>query len=401
MAQDDGKKVINLRVAIDQAPELPPPEPVKAAAPATAGTTAQTKAPAAEDGGSVGEPPRWSVEGLPPDCPVTPLGEDGRTCYYLDAGMHLWELPASEHNRLHIMRMFGQQTDFLYQHWPRLTPDKDNAKKPDSEKKFHTTGWRPEAVAESLSAACSRLGDWDAAKKVRGAGAWKDDDGRLVLHCGDVILTGDSQHKPGFIGGYVYPARAALPRPWPHAVPGGDDGPGAWLRSLLRTWTWKRGDLDVTLLIGAIGCGYLGGALKWRTMPWLTGGSGTGKSTLKQAIEDLYAGRLIGCEDPSSAGIHQKLGHATLPVAIDEHEPDELDQGRRTQAVVKLARMAASGALLLRGGADHHGTEFVVRSVFMFFSILIPALLPQDRNRIAVLSLGKLKGDAPAPEIPA
>src|SRR5262245_42950443 len=102
MAQDDGKKVINLRVAIDQAPELPPPEPVKAAAPATAGTTAQTKAPAAEDGGSVGEPPRWSVEGLPPDCPVTPLGEDGRTCYYLDAGMHLWELPASEHNRLHI-----------------------------------------------------------------------------------------------------------------------------------------------------------------------------------------------------------------------------------------------------------------------------------------------------------
>jgi hypothetical protein len=284
------------------------------------------------------------------------------------------------------MRMVGDRIEFLYREWPRTKLDKNGEET--------VVGWKPEAAAEALSAACSTKGDWDAAKKVRGAGAWKGDDGALILHCGDLILAGDATHRPGFIGGYVYPARAAMPRPWPQAVGAGDDGPGAFLLRLFRSWNWKRGDLDARLLLGSIVCGMIGGALKWRPNPWITGGSGTGKSTLKTAIEDLYGGRMIGCEDPSPAGIWQKLGHATLPVAVDEHEPDELDQSRRTQAVIKLARMAASGSLLLRGGADHQGTEFVVRSVFTFFSILVPPLLPQDRNRMCILSLGPLRSEA-------
>jgi hypothetical protein len=54
--------------------------------------------------------------------------------------------------------------------------------------------------------------------------------------------------------------------------------------------------------------------------------------------------------------------------------------------------------MMLRGGADHQGTEFTVRSVFFFFSILIPSLRPQDRNRIAILELGPLRAEA-APSV--
>lgn len=389
MPQDDGPKPINVRLIIDNAREVEPKsEPTTAGPKSSTGKSAKAAAPPA-DGGD-GERHGFNLEGLPEDCPVIPLGENGRVCYYLDAGMHLWELGAHEHNRLHIMRMFGDKTDFLYRHWPRKTQDKD--------KVWHVTGWKPEGAAEALSAACSRLGDWDAAKKVRGAGAWKGDDGKLILHCGDVILMGADQHKPGFHGGHVYPASPALPRLWPGPVAADDNGPGAFLLQLFRCWNWGRGDLDARLLLGAVACGMIGGALKWRPMVWVTGGTGTGKSTLRNSIEDLYAGRLVACEDPSPAGLWQTLGHQTLAIAVDEHEPDELDQSRRPESVVKLARLAASGAMMLRGGADHKSVEFVIRSCFMFFSILIPPLSPQNRNRLAILSLGQLRAEA-APEL--
>jgi len=402
MPQERNEKWRKLEQIIDTSSPLDPlpPQPEANAAPASAPTGAAAPAPAPtarpkkDKPGTPppdrGEPPAYATHGLPDGCPVIPLGNDGKTCYYLDATQHLWELSGEKHNRLNLMRMFGHRTDFLWENWPRMTQDKSGA--------WHTTGWRPEAVAESLSAACSRRGDWDATKRVRGPGAWRADDGTLTLHCGDIILAGDKSHKPGLIDGYVYPARQALPRPWHEAVAGDDDGPGAYLTSLFKTWNWKRA-IDVDLLIGAIGCGMIGGALDWRPLTWTSGGSGTGKSTLSHIIDGIYAGRLIAAEEPSAAGIWQKLGHATLPVAIDEHEPEE-DNRARNQ-IVKLARLAASGAVMLRGGADHQGVEFTIRSCFMFFSILIPPLLTQDANRIAILELGPLRGEAaprPAPE---
>ena len=57
--------------------------------------------------------------------------------------------------------------------------------------------------------------------------------------------------------------------------------------------------------------------------------------------------------------------------------------------MVKLARQASSGGRIGRGGADHKAVDFTVQSAFMFSSILIPPLLPQDRSRIAVLELQK------------
>ena len=46
--------------------------------------------------------------------------------------------------------------------------------------------------------------------------------------------------------------------------------------------------------------------------------------------------------------------------------------------------------MVLRGGSDHQAAGFVVRSAFMFSSILIPPLLDQDLSRIAVLTLKDL-----------
>lgn len=150
------------------------------------------------------------------------------------------------------------------------------------------------------------------------------------------------------------------------------------------------------LLLGWIAAAYVGGALSWRTHLWLTGGFGTGKSTLLNLLEMLFAGALLKVTDATPAGLYQRLGHSSLAVVIDEAEAEQ--DNRRQSGLIKLARQAASGAVTLRGGADHVGSEFTTRSPFLFASILMPPLLPQDRSRLAVIELGQLGGDAP-PEL--
>jgi hypothetical protein len=55
---------------------------------------------------------------------------------------------------------------------------------------------------------------------------------------------------------------------------------------------------------------------------------------------------------------------------------------------------------VLKGGQDHQGQEFTVRSCFLFSSILLPPMLAQDRNRLAILELERIpRGIATTPTI--
>ena len=114
----------------------------------------------------------------------------------------------------------------------------------------------------------------------------------------------------------------------------------------------------------------LGGALEWRPMVWVAGDKGTGKSTLQKVVKGVFGrGGLIPAVDASAAGLWQSLGHSSLPVALDEVESEE--DNRRNNNLLKLARVAASGGQMLRGGSDHKQASFTVRSCFLFSSILI------------------------------
>jgi len=104
-------------------------------------------------------------------------------------------------------------------------------------------------------------------------------------------------------------------------------------------------------------------------------------------------GGLIAVADATEAGLRQSLGYDSLPVLVDELEPGE--NMSAVAGVIRFARISASGGELVRGGVDHKATRFVARSCFMFSSILVPALTPQDRSRIVVLRLGDLRNPRP------
>lgn len=336
---------------------------------------------------------------LPEDCPVVPLGIHEDTAYYLDELRQLRPLKAEKHSRLNIQALFGRESDRLYDYWPRMTQDKDTGE-------WRVTGWRPELAAEALMDAAARKGVWSPQERVRGAGAWTGADGELVWHCGDVVLVmpadGRSRPRreaPGVLGDLVYPASPAIPRPHPEAQAAAERGPAQTLLDHLETWSWRRGEIDAYLLLGWIGAAMLGAALKWRPVGWITGGRGTGKSTLQDHIKWLMGtSGLLQSADPTPAGLRQTLKFACLPVAIDEAEPEE-DNNRTMAGLIKLARIAASGANAHRGGSDHQANQFTLRSCVLFSSILVPPLLPQDRSRMAILELDELPRGAAPPAV--
>jgi hypothetical protein len=322
---------------------------------------------------------------LPEDCPVIPLGAEQDGCWYLDALGQLRFLKARDHSRNNLVHLFSPLTSYIEAHdaWCRF--DKDGNKK----------GIRPEAVADALMRASATAGVWSPYAKVRGRGAWRGADGDLVLHLGRRLWIRGRMERCGLRGQHVYPVSAERPGPHPDQQRDGPDGPAAQLLARLRTWHWERQGLDEVLLLGWICAAMLGGALHWRPAIWITGDRGTGKSTLQELVKQLLVdgeGGYFG-SDVSEAGIRQRVGYDSLPVCFDELEAEEDNQ--RVNKLIGLARQAASGGTILRGGSDHQGQDFIARFSVLYSSILVPPLRSQDLSRIAMLNLQPLRGGKP------
>ncbi|NIJ34326.1 hypothetical protein [Sphingomonas oligoaromativorans] len=364
-------------------------------APAPVGADRRNDAAEHGDDGQ-GYTPRRNM--LPDGCPVVPLGTVNGVCFYLDELCQIREVKPKEHEKKTLESLFGRRSDLCETLWPRYGKPKVN--KETCEEEPNITGWKPEEAGRQLMAACARKGLWSPAGKVRGAGAHRGDNGELILHCGDYIWTGADKRrpwvKPGLIDGLVYPAAEAIQRP---ATETASAEVAREVLAMLGTWNWERGSsgdgdpgIDPMLLLGHIGASLICGWLEWRPATWITGGRGTGKSTLQKLIKQLLGNALISAANITEAWVRQTLKMRTIPIEIDELEAGA--DNRRVQAIIDLARLAASGALMGRGSSDHSAQDFTMRSSFLFSSILVPPLTPADRSRLAMLELNPLEGGA-------
>lgn len=357
----------------------------------------------------------------PLDCPVKPLGMssglDGtQRCYYLNVNGEIVGLEAgNKHGKNNLVALFGHKSAFLENEWPQWS--KPVREYNQSTKQWVETspariiGFDQAKASKAMIMECSRRGIFDPTGRMRGRGAHALPGGGLVMHFGDRLATllvrANGQLKPieyhetGLHDRYVYPAGMPIPRPWAQSV-----GPRAALAvgKLLRTWFWKRPDLDPILALGAIGQGYVGGALGWRSNVWITGGRGTGKSSLngrEGLIPALYGDGLFRTGNTSAAGLRQMLMNSTVPVMIDEAEPGAGGDNRKITEVVELARISSSGDKMHRGGQDHKATEFTLQSPFWFSSINIPPIEASDRSRLAILELKPIPEGTPPLDLAA
>jgi hypothetical protein len=200
-----------------------------------------------------------------------------------------------------VRGVFGGRADLLIEHFPQSG---GAGKGP---------GWSPKDAAGAMMRACADRGVWSPSGRVRGRGAWTDEDGGLVLHCGDAILFRDEWRRPGEIEGPVYPSDLTIPRPleedWREA-PAFEQ-----LRDLLASWRWLRDHLDVYLLAGWVCAAMFGGALDWRPLVWITGDVGTGKSTLYEAM------RLVMGQGRAPCSRRRTPPHSEEPLDLGQGRP--------------------------------------------------------------------------------
>lgn len=351
--------------------------------------------------------------GLPPHCPVRPLGKNKGHLYFMDPVDQFIDMSASKLSQQgEIDNLFGDEIGWLWGFYGKSSSNGELRIK-------------YEDTRRDLIGAASRLVRWnglfDPMRKVRGRGAWRTATGVLVLHLGDSLWVGGEPMELGEVEGHVYARDVDL-------TPPAKDGeisvglsdlfyeqarldpkdkallPGQWLLKAFKTWQWKRPDLDPYLILGYVVCVYLGAAIKWRPSIYPIGDAASGKSSLVSLIKAVLGDRLMDLADPSGAGIYQSLGLAAIGVWVDEFEQEgEEASDNRASTVLKLARYASDGKNMVRGGQDGVPTNYQARGTFAFTGIQPPGLKPAEVSRMAMPRLGafpKAKPGEPEPKAP-
>ena len=248
------------------------------------------------------------------------------------------------------------------------------------------------AAAEFIIRTADRRGIYDPSK-VRGRGAWIDD-GRFVFHHGDYLtVNGQPTDVTKIASRYVYELDRSLPPP--ASIPMTSEE-GEHLLQLAEMFRWKSPS-SAALLAGWVALAPVCGALRWRPHVWLSGGAGSGKTTvLNEYVHHLLGGLDLYAQGNSSeAGIRQTLRADALPVLFDESESNEEGDARRIQNVLGLIRQASteSEAQTLKGTAGGDSMRFHIRSMFCLASIQVALKQQADIERLTVLTLRSKYGE--------
>lgn len=340
---------------------------------------------------------------MPPKCPITVLGKKGDTVYVINAIGEMEEVTRFDLPTL--MRIFAPFVNYLFWAWPawgKAKEDKDTGETipPKVERIQRDQAWT------AIIAEAGRKGLFDPQSNVRGRGGWKAQD-KFLWHSGKHLFSVDVKTdrdnratdwalqaaKPGEYDGFFYAQDNDTVHPWMTPI-GVYDSPAHILLQDLKSWKWERPYIDPVLFLGWIGSAFLSGALDVRPILFTMGGAGTGKSTLHGILRALFGSALYSTANTTAAGIYQNIRQDSRPVAVDEFERKA--NSTKESAIIELARQSYSGAKGYRGGANGDGTEFELRSSFIFSAILHPHLGVQDRTRMIILNLNALEKDGSA-----
>jgi len=302
------------------------------------------------------------------------LGYDKNTFYYLpDKTQQVIELSPGMHTENNLLIL---APGFF---WEEQFPAKGDFK------------FNIKHAYEALINKCIKNGIFDGHELLRGRGAWLDE-GRVVLHMGDKLITDEGEIMPkNFKSKYIYEASRKLNIPVSERA----STPEAHkLVEICEKLTWEN-SLSASLLAGWCVIAPVCGILSWRPHIWVTGQSGSGKTTvIKDIIEKVVGPIVLIVEgNTSEAGIRQQIQQDARPVIFDEAETEDKSSALRMKSILDLARVASSGGRILKGDTSGQGTSYSIRSAFCFSSINTSLHHYADESRVSKLILKPDKGN--------
>lgn len=316
----------------------------------------------------------------PPPAPTRPaelapfriLGWDRNSGFYLPNGSRqVLELPASAHTKLNLVSLAPLS------YW------QDNFSSQDK-RSGDKVQW--DMAADCLMRKAQAHGLFDA-DLIRGRGAWWER-GKWAVHIGDkVIINGQAHELRDAPSDYIYELAPPLPIAFENPL---GTGEAVKLVQICERLRWEK-PIDGKLLAGWVFLAPICGALDWRPHIWITGGAGSGKSTvLNHIIARALSKTMLYIEgDTTEAGIRQQLQHDALPVVFDEFESERKKATDRVEDVMALVTMASSetGGKILKGGSGGKASSYRIRSMFAFASIAVNLRQHAAQTRVRVLSL--------------
>ena len=321
----------------------------------------------------------WDASSL--EATVRPLGYDGELFFYYSAEKRqVTTLAASKHTELNLLALAPEQ-------WWRL-----NFPTKSERQRFNTA-----MAADWLMRACYLKGVYDP-ENVRGRGAWWDD-GRTVMHMGDrLVVDGIETQLHAYQSRFLYPAARRIKGPQGAPLTNAEARVIIDAAKLIK---WEM-PASAALFTGWIALAPICGALRWRPHIWVTGGAGSGKTTIsRDFIKPLLGmGRFVK-GNTTEAGVRQDLKGDALPVLFDESEPTgDMGSEARIQSVLGLMRVSSSedGAVILKGGAGGDNQAFNIRSMFSLVSISVGLKNQADQTRVSVLGLRSIRPKTDAEE---
>jgi putative DNA primase/helicase len=304
--------------------------------------------------------------------PFRCLGFDAGIYYYMaSATGQITPLSAPKHEKRHLLTLAP------YAWWEANFPAKEG------------TDWT--AAADWMLRTAHQAGIFTPGR-IHGRGCWRERSG-IITHLGDrmILPSGEMttpQNYHGDGGRYVYQRQRTLTGPSSDSL-GDDDA-----RRLLELFQAPRWEMPASgvLLAGWTALAPVCGALEWRPHVWVTGGRGSGKSTI---LDDVVAPLLADMHyhfqgETTEAGIRQTVEADALPVMFDEAEKGDGQRGdTRMDHIVALARQASTEtqARVAKGSAGGQAINYSVRSMFLMSSIGVSLAHGSDQSRFVVLTL--------------
>lgn len=316
-------------------------------------------------------PPEY-LEPAARDEPFRILGYNRSTCYYLPDGFRqVVALPTRDHSKLRLLEL--APLSFWKSHFI------DDAKRSGDRTDWHL-------AAESLIRRAQRAGIWDE-DLIRGRGAWWDD-GKAAVHLGDRVIVDGQEYPLGDAPGkFVYELNTPIDIATDNPL---SNSEAINLVRICEELRWQR-PISGKLLAGWVFTAPICGALDWRPHIWITGGAGSGKSTIMtQIIHRLLKNNMLFVQgETSEAGVRQELGHDAIPVVFDEIESQDEKATSRVNAIMDLMTIASSetGAKLVKGGANGKAQSYMIRSMFCFSSISVNLKQHAAKTRVTVLDM--------------
>lgn len=340
-------------------------------------------------------PGKWEGypdNGMPPYCPFRVVGRDvDGVVYCVTATGHLRQV--TRFDDITLADLAAPLTNDAMHAWPAWSKPKVE-KNEDGEATIippRVVRLETKTAARAIINEAARLPDFSPKDQHRGRGGWENKNQEFLWHSGKYLWKSEGSRliasDPTLYDGFLYTRQRPSIEPWRQSV-STEESPAQRIIQDLKTWKWARPYLDPVLTLGWIVTAFMGGALKARPIIFTTGGAGVGKSTLHELIKNVLDGAVLSTVETTAAGIYQQVKQDSLPIMVDELESKA--GSNKAQSVIELARVAYTGGDILRGGQDHDGTTFTMRSAFMFSAINPPPMKTQDKTRMAVMNLSAL-----------